>query len=92
MMAECRRDDIKTIAKASAARAFIELEHLKRLLKMQPAPRPVEVTSSESGQLIDYRKLVRRPPKAIIDVAEAKLAPSPPAVPTEPPTGGAAQP
>lgn len=74
LLDEARLAVTRTSAKCQCAAVFAQLEYLKRVMRMKPNPKPVEVvTTGEGRSLIDYRKLVRRPStRQIIDVTEPK--------------------
>jgi hypothetical protein len=60
-------ESVKDATLATLCHAFCELEYLKRVMRMKPNPKPVEVQLTGRGSaLIDYKALVRRPRKATV--------------------------
>lgn len=72
-MERARSDGLPAAGLAALVNSFANLEYLKRVMRMKPNPKPIEVNPAGANKaLIDYRKLVRRPAAQIIDVAEPK--------------------
>jgi hypothetical protein len=74
MLSEATDVNASPNAKAACVNAFIGLEYLKRVMRMKPNPKPIDVIPTGAARpLIDYKRLVRRPAqKALIDVSEPK--------------------